>query len=52
MKLVGKIAELEVVLMIDAGATHNFMSKKVVKKIGRSCEHYDDLGSCWATYKK
>ena len=43
MKLVGKI-ELEVVLTIDPGATHNSMSPKMVKRIGRSFERYDNFG--------
>lgn len=34
MKLVGKIGEQEVIVMVDPGATHNFISLSTVKKSG------------------
>lgn len=33
MKLIGKIADKEVVVMIDPGATHNFVSLKAVEEL-------------------
>lgn len=34
MKLRGKIGSQEVIVLIDCGATHNFISLEVVQKIG------------------
>lgn len=36
LKLVGTIGDGEVVVMVDPGATHNFISLKAVEKIGSS----------------
>ena len=38
MKLKGKIAHQEVVTMIDCGATHNFISTKLIQKLGISLQ--------------
>ncbi|PKU85826.1 hypothetical protein MA16_Dca012482 [Dendrobium catenatum] len=34
MKVKGKIADMEVVVFIDSGATHNFISNQVVDQLG------------------
>lgn len=34
LKLLGHIGEGEVIVMIDSGATHNFISLKIVEKLG------------------
>lgn len=34
MKLLGRIGDGEVVLMVDPGATHNFISLKAVEQLG------------------
>ena len=38
MKIKGKIDQQEVISMIDCGATHNFISTKVVQKLGLPLE--------------
>ena len=38
MKIKGKIDQQEVITMIDCGATHNFISTKVVQKLGLPLE--------------
>ncbi|KAF7834643.1 putative LRR receptor-like serine/threonine-protein kinase [Senna tora] len=38
MKLVGKIRGNEIIIMIDSGATHNFISTELVKKLGLEVE--------------
>ena len=37
MKVKGSIAQQEVVVLIDCGASHNFISTAVVQKLGLPC---------------
>lgn len=41
MKLLGKVGAHELIVMIDPGATNNFISTRVVQRLGISCEDYD-----------
>lgn len=34
MKLRGRIGETKVVVLIDSGTTHNFLSEKVIEQLG------------------
>ena len=38
MKIKGKIAQQEVITLIDCGATHNFISTRLVQKLGLPLE--------------
>ena len=44
MKLAGNLRGRKVILMIDPGVTHNFVSPKVVEKMGIECEQYENFG--------
>lgn len=42
MKLLGKIATEEVVVMIDSGASNNFVSRMLVEKLGMKVDWRKD----------
>lgn len=44
MKLQGKIDGKTVIVMLDPGATHNFISPEVIQKIGLSVEETEEFG--------
>ncbi|XP_074346704.1 uncharacterized protein LOC141685510 [Apium graveolens] len=46
MKLKGSIGEYEVVVLIDPGATHNFVSLELVKELGIPVEPTGSFGVC------
>ncbi|XP_031745972.1 uncharacterized protein LOC116406393 [Cucumis sativus] len=56
MKVRGKIKDREVIILIDCGATHNFISDKVVQELSlptKTTSHYGViLGSCAAVKGK
>ena len=45
MKVKGKIAQQEVITLIDYGATHNFISNKVIQKLGLLLEATSGYGA-------
>ena len=47
MKLQGKIGEIPLLFLVDSGATHNFISQKLVKALGRD-KTYEDFDGRWA----
>ena len=51
MKLKGKIAHQEVItmIMIDCGATHNFISIKLIQKLGISLQATTSYGVLMGT---
>lgn len=44
MKLLGKIASAEVVVMIESGARHNFVSRALVDKVGMKVDELVKFG--------
>lgn len=44
MKMVGKIGDCEVIVMVDPDATHNFISVATVEKLGLTVEKERNLG--------
>ena len=51
MKVKGKIAQQELVTLIDCGASHNFISKKLVQKLGCLGQLLLGIACCWARVK-
>lgn len=51
MKLAGHIGEERVVVMVDQGATHNFLSPKVVEKLGSKMASTEEFGVTFGTGK-
>ena len=49
MKIKGKIDQQEVITMIECGATHNFISTKVVQKLGLPLEETSSYGVLMGT---
>ena len=49
MKLKGKFSHQEVVTMIDCGATHNFISTKLIQKLGISLQATTSYGVLMGT---
>lgn len=46
MKLNGTIGDYEVVVLIDPGATHNFVSLELIKELGLPVEPTGSFGVC------
>lgn len=44
IKLKGKIGETEVIVLIDSGATHNFLSKRVIQQLGLTASSTEKFG--------
>ena len=51
MKLEGKIGGNKVILMIDSGATHNFISPRVVEKLAIPVTETEEFGITLGTGK-
>ncbi|KZV21493.1 peroxidase 64, partial [Dorcoceras hygrometricum] len=46
MKLRGKVQNAEAVAMIDSGASHNFVSRKLIEKLGTRIDEEVQFGVC------
>ncbi|KZV57116.1 peroxidase 64 [Dorcoceras hygrometricum] len=46
MKLRGRIKDEEVIVMVDSGASHNFVSRKLVEKLGLEIDEAVRFGVC------
>ena len=44
MKMLGSVEKEELIVMIDPGATNNFISTRVVQKLGITCEECEKFG--------
>ena len=44
VKVKGRVGEEEVVILIDCGATHNFIAKKLVTKLGLTLQETPNYG--------
>ncbi|KZV42052.1 hypothetical protein F511_18398 [Dorcoceras hygrometricum] len=46
MKLRGKVQNAVAIIMIDSGASHNFVSRKLIEKLGVRVEEEAQFGVC------
>lgn len=46
MKMMGKVKGVLVVVMVDSGASHNFISKRLVEKLNLNVENTSSFAVC------